>query len=278
MAASATQVTWLECQGRRLSFDAANPHSLAIELNFDEHAPRWFGAPPPASLALQAGSFNGRVSSGASCNASTLSLTPHCDGTHTEGVGHLTRERHDARDAVPAGFLPALLLSVAPARAAGGTETARPAPRADDLLITRQALLSAWPQQLPFTPLALIVRTLPNTPAKCSRDYGQQPAAYLSLEAASFMVERGISHLVLDLPSADRADDDGQLATHRVFFGLDAGATALAAARRTECTITELAYIGNALGDGPWLLQLQIPALAGDALPSRPLLYRLLST
>ena len=129
-ASSFRQLTWLECQGRRLSFDAANPHSLAIELNFDERAPRWFGAPPPASLALQAGGFSGRVSSGASCNASTLSLTPHCDGTHTEGVGHLTRERHDARAAVPAGFLPALLLSVTPARGAGGTESARPAPRA----------------------------------------------------------------------------------------------------------------------------------------------------
>jgi len=277
-ALNSRQVVWLECQGRRLSFDAANPHPLAIELNFDEHAPRWFGAPPPASLPLQAGNFNGRVSSGASCNASTLSLTPHCDGTHTECIGHLTRERHDARDVVPAGFLPALLLSVTPARAAGGSETARPAPRAEDLLITRQALMSAWPRQLPFAPLALIVRTLPNTAAKCARDYGQQPAAYLSLEAVNFMVERGISHLLLDVPSADRADDDGQLAAHRVFFGLDAGATALSAARRPECTITELAYIDSALGDGPWLLQLQIPALAGDALPSRPLLYRLLST
>ena len=276
MAASATQVAWLECQGRQLSFDAANPLSLAIELNFDEHAPQWFGAPPPHNRALQVGSFSGRVTGGASCNASTLTLTPHCDGTHTEGIGHLTRERHDARDAVPAGFLPALLLSVTPARAASGTETARPAPRMDDMLIMRQALLSAWPQQLPFTPLALIVRTLPNTAAKCARDYWQQPAAYLSLEAASFIVERGISHLVLDVPSADRTDDDGQLATHRIFFGLDAGATALASARRPDCTITELAYIDNVMGDGPWLLQLQIPALAGDALPSRPLLYRLL--
>lgn len=275
-ASNPRQVTWLECQGRRLSFDAANPHSLAIELNFDGHGPRWFGAPVPHSRPLQAGSFSGRVSSGASCNASTLTLTPHCDGTHTECIGHLTRERHDARAAVPAGFLPALLLSVAPARAAAGAESTRPAPHADDLLITRQALLSAWPQQLPFAPLALIVRTLPNPADKRARDYGQQPAAYLSLEAAQFMVERGISHLVLDVPSADRADDEGELAAHRVFFGLEAGATALAAARRPECTITELAYIDNALGDGPWLLQLQIPALAGDALPSRPLLYKLL--
>jgi kynurenine formamidase len=276
MPAQAPQPAWLECQGRRLAFDAAAAHSLALELDFDGRAPQWFGAPAPACNALRAGSFNGRVSAGASCNASTFSLTPHCDGTHTEGVGHLTRERHDARDAVPAGYVAALLVTVTPSAAGISGESARPAPRHDDLLITQQALAAAWPQGLPFAPAALIVRTLPNGDAKRTRDYTRQGAAYLSLQAAQFLVARGILHLVLDVPSADRADDDGQLGAHRVFFGLEPGASALASARRPQCTITELAYVPDALADGPWLMQLQIPALAGDALPSRPLLYRLL--
>jgi arylformamidase len=122
------------------------------------------------------------------------------------------------------------------------------------------------------------VRTLPNGLDKRSRNYTRQPAAFLSLPAASFIVERGIEHLVLDVPSADRADDAGELGAHRAFFGLDPGERALAAARRPQCTITELAYVPDTLSDGPWLLQLQIPALAGDALPSRPLLYGLQPT
>jgi kynurenine formamidase len=276
MSRAAVQPAWLEWQGQRLAFDAAAAHSLALALDFDGRAPRWFGAPPPTSTALHAAGFSGRVSGGASCNASTLSLTPHCDGTHTEAVGHLTREPYNVRDVVPAGFLSALLLSVAPEPAASAAEGTRPPPRATDLLITRRALATAWPLALPFTPVALIIRTLPNNDRKRHRDYTQEPAAFLSLPAATYLVERGIEHLVLDVPSADRADDEGELAAHRVFFGLDPGEQALAAARRPQCTITELAFVPDALRDGAWLLQLQIPALAGDALPSRPLLYRLL--
>jgi hypothetical protein len=58
-----------------------------------------------------------------------------------------------------------------------------------------------------------------------------------------------------------------------VFFGLPRGSTALAEAERPRSTITELAYIPDDVTDGPYLLQIQVPALGGDAVPSRPLLY-----
>jgi len=121
--------------------------------------------------------------------------------------------------------------------------------------------------------VALIVRTIPNPPTKRQRDYRAVPAPFLSLPAATLLVERGIEHLVLDVPSADRASDQGLLSAHREFFGLAAGESARAAVRRPQCTITELAYIGDAASDGACLLALQFPSLAGDALPSRPLLY-----
>jgi hypothetical protein len=44
---------------------------------------------------------------------------------------------------------------------------------------------------------------------------------------------------------------------------------------RPQCTITELAYVDGAVPDGPYLLEVQIPALGGDAVPSRPLLFPL---
>jgi hypothetical protein len=79
----------------------------------------------------------------------------------------------------------------------------------------------------------------------------------------------------VDLPSIDRAHDEGRLTAHRIFFGLPPGSTALAQATRPHATVTELAYIPDAAPDGPYLLELQVPALGGDAVPSRPLLYRL---
>jgi hypothetical protein len=39
--------------------------------------------------------------------------------------------------------------------------------------------------------------------------------------------------------------------------------------------VTELAFIPDTLIDGAYLLELQVPALSGDAVPSRPLLYAL---
>ena len=60
---------------------------------------------------------------------------------------------------------------------------------------------------------------------------------------------------------------------HRVFFGLPRGARSLALAGRLRSTVTELAYIPTAVADGPYLLEIQVPAIGGDAVPSRPLLY-----
>jgi kynurenine formamidase len=162
---------------------------------------------------------------------------------------------------------------VTPTPAGRTEESSRPAPQADDLLITGAALARAWPARMPFVPQALIVRTLPNTPLKRVRDYRAEPAAFLTLQAAALLVARGIEHLVLDVPSADRAEDGGQLSAHREFFGLPAGSVSQDAVRRPQCTITELAYVDDAVADGAYLLSLQIPALGGDAVPSRPLLF-----
>ncbi len=274
----APQMATMELDAARYAVDLSSAHDLAIPLDFNQLQPHWFGAPTAHSSPLAIGKFTGQVRSGASCNCSTITLTPHCDGTHTECAGHLTLESLAVRDVVPSGLLRALLVSVAltPARETG--ESTRPAPQHDDLLVTAAALSGAWPARLPFVPQALIVRTLPNSVAKRTRDYGAAPAAFLSQPAAALIVARGIEHLVLDLPSADRAEDGGLLCAHREFFGLPAGSVSLADARRPQCTITELAYIDDAVVDGAYFMSLQFPAFGGDAIPSRPLLYPVLRT
>jgi len=262
--------------GRALSIDLAQPVALAVPLEFTGPQPRHFGAPHASARPFEAPGFSGAVARGASCNCEVITLIPHCNGTHTECVGHLTREPLDAWRVIPAGMLPALLLSVGtePAEAAG--ESSVPPPHAGDHLITRRALERAWPAGAPFVAGALAVRTLPNPADKRSRDYSARPPAYLSQQAAQLLVERGIEHLIVDLPSIDRTHDEGRLTAHRIFFGLPPGATQLAAAARPQATVTELAYMPDELADGAYLLELQAPALGGDAVPSRPLLYRLL--
>ena len=257
-----------------VSVDLTNPISLAIDLDFSHAQPRHFGAPPATSRPFAVPGFSGSVAHGASCNCQTLTLVPHCNGTHTECVGHLTREAVAAFRVVPAGFIPALLVSVTPEAAGAAREGSEPAPQAHDRLITRRALEHGW-GRAPFEARALVIRTLPNPPEKRTRDYSGHTAAYLSREAAQLLVERGILHLIVDLPSIDRAQDEGHMTAHRVFFGLPPGSAALASAARPDATITELAYVPDSLADGAHLLELQVPALGGDAVPSRPLLYRL---
>jgi arylformamidase len=263
----------IQLGGSEGEVDLSRPIEIAIDLNFSTDQPRHFGAPAAGTHPFALPGFSGSVAQGASCNCNVITLIPHCNGTHTESVGHLTTEPLDAHRQVPAGLVPALLTTIEPVDAHSTRETTDPAPQPGDKLITRSALEQSWPGMLPFRPRAAVVRTLPNDTNKARRDYTDTTPPYLSREAAEFLVARGIEHLVVDLPSIDRSHDEGRLTAHRVFFGLPPGARSLALAGRPQSTVTELAYIPAAVADGPYLLEIQVPAIGGDAVPSRPLLY-----
>lgn len=264
----------LDIEGVALLADLAAGASLARVIDFQRPQLRCFGAPPASSVPLEVGDFSGRVMRGASCNCSTVTLTPHANGTHTESVGHLTVERVDVHNLVPQRLLLATLVTIEPEIAADSREGSEPRPADADQLITRARLEEAWPAPLAprLSARAVVIRTHPNGPQKFTED-DSADAPFLSAEAVSCLVERGIEHLVLDVPSADRSSDGGVLTAHRIFFGLPPGSTQLEQAQRPGCTITELAYIGAAIADGWYLLALQAPAISGDAVPSRPVLY-----
>ena len=92
--------------GREVRVDLSQPVDLAVPLDFAGPQPRHFGAPAASARPLEVGEFSGAVTHGASCNCEVITLTPHCNGTHTECVGHLTRERVDAFRVAPAGLRP----------------------------------------------------------------------------------------------------------------------------------------------------------------------------
>ena len=261
---------------RTSCIDLAAGISLAIPLDLQGEQPRHFAAPPARSTPYVIGAFNGEVARGASCNCRSVTLIPHCNGTHTEGAGHLTRDCPPLHALIPTQPMAALVLSLQPDTAPLADEDSLPLPQAGDLLLTRRSLLAAWPQDLPWQPRVLVLRTLPNTPDKCTRDYSALNPAYLSRQLVTELVARGIEHLVTDLPSIDRSHDEGLLTAHRVFFGLPAGSCEWQDAMRKQATVTELAYVEERIADGPCAVQLQVPAWSGDALPSRPVLFQLL--
>jgi kynurenine formamidase len=278
----------LRTAARDFTVDLSSPVSLALELDFgvaeagvSRPQPRHFDAPAATSRPYAVPGFSGSVRTGASCNCDVITVIPHCNGTHTECAGHLTREPLDAYPLVPAGLMEALLLTVAPVpttQASG--ESTVPTPHAGDRMVTRGAIENAWAAHTVNTlsrPLALVIRTrqrvLQLAPRNGDPAAGAEPPAYLTQEAATLLVERGIEHLVIDLPSIDREHDEGRLTAHRIFFGLPPGSRELAQATRRHATVTELADVPNDLEDGPYLLAIHVPAWRGDAVPSRPLLY-----
>lgn len=264
-----------EAGGSRWRLADTPPCDLAIPLRFDGPQPRFFGAPRARAEVLEAEGFTGDTRRGGSCNVEYYHLIPHCNGTHTESLGHIVDEPVPV-GACARGLLRAGLISVAPLPADAAGDSRLPESRPADHLISRAVLAPALELLPPGFEEALVLRTLPNAADKRTREYRfENPPPYFTPEAMELLVARGVHHLLVDLPSLDRMDDGGRLTAHRVFWGLPAGSRRAARARRPEATVTEMIYVPDAVADGPYLLSLQLPAFMSDAAPSRPLLYPL---
>lgn len=265
----------IELNGRRWNAGSRR-YDLSIPLEFGGAQPNFFDVPRAAGTPLVAGEFVGSVDRGGSCNCASYSLTPHCNGTHTECVGHITSQPLNVRELLVDSLLFALLVTVQPKSTHETNETSTPPPQPNDLLITSQALEFAASACPSHSHEALIIRSLPNDASKRTRRYGSADGTpYFSVEAMQWIVAHGVRHLVVDLPSVDRGNDDGRLTAHRIFWNVPSGAKSVSSDSRMHATITELAYIDNSVADGEYLLNLQIAPFASDAAPSRPILLSL---
>lgn len=249
---------------------------LSIPLMFEGEQPSFFGAPRASAHTLAAGEFVGNTREGGSCNVSQYTLIPHCNGTHTECIGHVVDDRVALAEIAENALIPATLLTVEPEKRPSPDVTDGPGVQPGDRVITAEVVKQAIARHdHPTFRRALVLRTLPNPEEKAAWHYGEEAvAAYLTPGAVEVLVEREVEHLVLDLPSVDRFDDP-ELRGHRIFWGLPAGSRTRAEATRPNATITELAYVPTPATDGYYMLSLQVAPFMADAAPSRPVLYPL---
>jgi len=277
-------------------FALNNSIDISIPLNFNSLQPNAYGVEPAVSNACEAGSLIGDTRRGGSCNFEQYTFIPHCNGTHTECVGHITDERISIRDCLRDVLIRAVLITIDPETA---NEEANTNNR-EDKLITRTALQSALASKLSAvggglsqssnspdvpiinlqppaiaagTDMALIIRTLPNDESKLTRQYAGVIPPYFTIEAMQFIFDSGFKHLLVDLPSIDRIYDEGKLSNHRIFWNIEPDSFETNADTRINSTITELVYVPNEVGDGEYLLNLQIAPFAADAAPSRPIIF-----
>ena len=115
---------------------------------------------------------------------------------------------------------------------------------------------------------AIIVRTLPNSNDKLTRDYSETNPPYFTESAIKALNSFGFTHLITDLPSIDKEQDGGLLNGHRAFWGLSES-------KLIHKTITEMVYIDNVVDDGIYLCNIQIAPIESDASPSKVILYEM---
>lgn len=243
---------------------------LSIPLKFNDAQPNAFDVEPATSSACEYGDLVGDTRRGGSCNFERVALIPHCNGTHTECVGHITNERISVRDCLKDVIVRAVVVTIEPVPARSCGETYAVEFVDGDLVITRNSLETRIGD-----PEALIIRTMPNDESKLSRAYKDDIPPYFTNDAMSLLAERGVKHLLVDLPSIDRLYDEGKLSNHRIFWRVEADKFEINETTRLNSTITELIYVPNDVEDGKYLLNLQIAPFESDAAPSRPIIFKM---
>ena len=253
---------------------------LSLPIRFGEPDSRAFSLPAATSAAVEGGGFVGDVRRGGSCNCETHHLTPHADGTHTEGPGHLLAARSPVRMSEPVCV--ALLVRVVPRPLGDVSDDVSGNHRHDDLVVDQasvsdaiDAVLAAAafdPRAIP-SPRALIIATGSGAERRRTRFSGKNPP-YLTVDAATAIQERGFMHLLVDLPSIDREDDGGLLAAHRAFFEIPVGlgSDTDGSTQPLPRTVTELIAVDDDVAVGLYALFLQVAPIEADAAPSRPLI------
>lgn len=239
--------------------DLSKPIDISIPLtNTDANPIAWYIEKPQIE-PVRFGDWIGKVSEGSSTNFNNIFFNPHGHGTHTECLGHITKDFYSINQSLKQFFFLAELISVQPKQTG------------EDLVITKEQIEKALNGK---TPEALIIRTLPNNESKKHTNYSNTNPPYLLEAAAAFIRESGVKHLLIDLPSVDRENDEGKLLAHKAFWNVK-DVDKLNADARLDCTITEMIFVDDAINDGSYLLNLQIASFENDASPSKPILYSL---
>lgn len=242
-------------KGKTIKADLSQPIDISIPLYSSIDCVSAWYVPPMKIEAVRMGDWVGDVNQGGSVNFRNITFNPHGNGTHTECVGHISKEAYSINQCLKKFFFVAELITVLPEKKEDG-----------DLVITKKQLEEMLEGK---TPEALIIRTVSNSPAKMHTQYSNTNPPYIEHEALSYITSLGIDHLLFDLPSVDRENDGGKLLGHHAFWEYPHNT-------QLQRTITEMIYVPNSVFDGSYLLNLQIASFENDASPSKPVIYRIL--
>ena len=244
----------IEYNSRKIEVNISEPLDISIPIDVSkENVNAWY-VDGPKIFPEEIDGETVKVTEGAVVNFNNIHFNPHSHITHTECVGHITEKVHSVNKNLKYFIFLAEVVTIAPLYHNG------------DFLIGVKQLKTALRNKKRD---AIVIRTLPNLEDKKSMHYSNTNPTYLSEKAAIYLREKGIKHLLIDLPSVDKEKDGGRLLSHNAFWNT-------AGKLRMDATITEFIYVPNSVEDGEYLLNLMIAPFENDATPSKPVLYKIL--
>ena len=244
--------TTIKYKGGEYEIDLAKPIDISIPVGRNT-GPNAFYLPKADYNTVEDGGFVGDVGRGGSCNVENIMFSPHGNGTHTECIGHIAQDHILVNNILKRHFFLARLITVE-------------LEQSDDKSWVSEKNMAEVLKSDSSPYEALIVRTKPNNADKKAKTYGGTNPPYFSADAMAFINGMNIVHLLTDLPSVDK-EDDNTLAAHHVFLG-DALNVDM------PKTITEMIYVDDVITDGAYWVDLQIAGFESDASPSKPILYK----
>lgn len=240
-------------RGKEFRVDFFKPIDISLPLHTGEDCASAWYVKPMSIEPVRMGDWVGDVKQGGSVNFRDVKFNPHGNGTHTECVGHISKEFVTINKCLTRFLFIAEVITILPEELPNG-----------DRVISKNGIETCLNGAKPE---AIVIRTLGNSPAKLKMQYTGTNPVYMTEESVLFLNSIGVEHILLDTPSVDKEVDGGKLSAHHAFWQYPDNT-------QFQKTITELIYVPNEVDDGMYLLNIQIASFENDASPSKPVLYK----
>lgn len=247
--------TTISYNNKTFQIDLSQPLDISIPLESNENNLTAWYVDAPRFEPVQGDGFVGDVNQGGSVNFRNIFFNPHGHGTHTECVGHISKENYTINRCLKQFFFLAEVVSFVPKKIG------------EDLIVTLDQVKAVWKDR---NAKVVIIRTIPNGLDKVTKQYSNTNPAFIDFKAVQFLIDNGVEHLMIDTPSVDKEEDGGELKSHHTFWEYPKST-------QTQRTITELIFVPESIEDGIYFVDIQIASFENDASPSKPILYKILS-
>lgn len=145
----------IEYKNQIYKVDLSNPIDISVPLRGDEKGVNAWYVEPMKIEPVRTDQFLGSVAEGGDVNFRNIFFNPHGNGTHTECVGHISKQVYSINDTLKTFFFFGEVISVEP-EVYVGEETEWQ--KKGDQILTKDQIESA----IKGNPEAIIIRTLPN--------------------------------------------------------------------------------------------------------------------